>query len=68
MHTAIPHRILDRCGVIQATDPMDSYTMAEKLTSMISYEMIMNYDPKELSEIMGQKGAATETVGLITYF
>ena len=40
--------------------------MAEKLLSMISYEMIMNFDPEELHEITGQKAAATEIVGLIT--
>ena len=40
--------------------------MAEKLSSMISYEMIINFDSEELNEITGQKAAATKIVGLIT--
>ncbi|KAL5247576.1 hypothetical protein ACHWQZ_G019445 [Mnemiopsis leidyi] len=51
--------ILDRCGVIPAVDAMDSYVMANKALSFVSYNMVIAY-PTGLQNITSSQQVESE--------
>lgn len=68
MNNNTTHRIVDRCGIIPAVDPVDSFVLSDKLMSIFSYQMMTKYDWRELSTMTATPDSTFEEVVKLLFY